>query len=164
MAKEIERKFILSEDWKLNFVHFGAPVLIRQGYLFSGLEKSCRIRMSVRPDITSFHLCVKLGSTALDRDEFEYSISIADGYSLFFSCEKHIEKIRYECMTANRTWHVDVFQGENKGLIIGEIEFGTIDDAKGFDMPSFCKEEVTENSSYLNVNLVEHPFSTWNKQ
>ena len=49
--------------------------------------------------------------------------------------------------------------GENKGLIIAEVELS--DENQNIDVPDWIGEEVTADAKYFNVNLVKAPFNTW---
>ena len=56
-------------------------------------------------------------------------------------------------------FEVDVFQGENQGLIVAEVELSTEDES--FDKPAWIGEEVTGNVKYYNSMLVKSPYSSW---
>lgn len=56
-----------------------------------------------------------------------------------------------------RKWEVDVFHGDNEGLVMAEIELGSEDET--FDRPSWLGKEVTGDHRYYNSMLSEHPFS-----
>jgi CYTH domain-containing protein len=45
-----------------------------------------------------------------------------------------------------------VFEGNLQGLIIAEIELNDINTP--IDLPDWIAEEVTEDPSYLNINLI----------
>ena len=67
----------------------------------------------------------------------------------FSALEKEIEgkrlhKIRHYYPCEGRVAEIDVFQGELKGLVIVEFEFGSADELKKFKMPPFCLADVTE--------------------
>ena len=51
------------------------------------------------------------------------------------------------------------FLGENKGLIVAEVELGNED--QPFEKPDWIGEEVTGDPKYFNSNLVQHPFTKW---
>jgi adenylate cyclase len=54
---------------------------------------------------------------------------------------------------------IDVFEGENKGLVVAEIERQGKDEA--FPVPPWAGKEVSHDPRYYNVSLISHPFSTW---
>jgi len=75
-------------------------------------------------------------------------------------CERPlIEKTRYRIPHEGLTWEVDVFEGDNRGLITAEVELKSEDQA--VSIPDWVGEEVTKDPRYFNANLVAHPFTTW---
>ena len=70
-----------------------------------------------------------------------------------------IEKTRHLVPHGNETWEVDVFSGENLGLIIAEIELGDVD--QKIELPPWIGREVTAQPQYYNSYLVQQPFSSW---
>ena len=57
------------------------------------------------------------------------------------------------------TWEVDEFLGENRGLIVAEIELES--ENQEFARPEWIGREVTDDPRYFNSRLSEHPFSQW---
>ena len=53
----------------------------------------------------------------------------------------------------------DVFKGENKGLVIAEVELKYAD--QKFKTPSWIGIEVTQDRRFRNANLIANPFSKW---
>lgn len=51
--------------------------------------------------------------------------------------------------------YLDVFKGRNEGLRIAEVEFNTVEDAERYVPKKWFDKEVTEDSSYKNINLAE---------
>ena len=75
-------------------------------------------------------------------------------------CESGIiDKIRYEIPLGKHTFEVDVFSGENQGLIIAEVEL-TFEN-EFFEQPNWLGKEVTGDKKYYNSHLSEHPFCSW---
>ena len=56
-------------------------------------------------------------------------------------------------------WEVDEFLGENAGLVVAEIELGSVDEP--FEKPEWIGDEVSGDPRYYNSNLVAHPYSEW---
>lgn len=158
MGKEIERKFLVNEKV--------FPLLIygeeyRQGYFLSlQNEITFRIRTAGNKGI----LTIKNKTVGISRDEFEYSIPIEDAnFMLDNMCNKPlIEKTRYLIQFENNTWEVDVFKGENEGLIFAEIELS--DENETFNVPEWIEEEVTGDLKFYNSSLVRYPFSKWKER
>lgn len=159
MAIEIERKFTLKDDaWR---AHIERSMTIRQGYLVSGMEtdQPSSVRVRISGNKASLNIkSVVLGSA---RHEFEYSIPLDDAeYMLKQLCKPHlIEKTRHIVMYAGRRWEIDVFEGENRGLEIAELELPSVD--SDFELPDWAGEEVTDDLRYYNIYLVDKPYVLW---
>ncbi len=54
---------------------------------------------------------------------------------------------------------VDVFAGENTGLVLAEVELDRAD--QPVDLPPWAGREVTDDPRYLNINLARHPYRLW---
>lgn len=148
MGKEIERKFLV-DPVKWVDIEKGEGKFIVQGYLLNEPDRSIRVRIK---DTDAF-ITIKLGGSDLSRNEFEYTIPLADARSLLERIEKWIEKTRYKILFHGKTWEVDVFHGINEGLLMAEIEIST--EGEQFDTPEWAIKEVTGDSRYYNANLVE---------
>ncbi len=153
MANEIERKFRVDPSWRPD----GEGVRFEQGYLSSHPERAVRVRV----DGTHAKLTIKGTTTGVTRAEFEYDIPLADATAMLRDlCEKpHITKRRHVIMHEGKRWEVDVFEGENAGLVIAELELASEDEP--FARPPWLREEVSDDPRYYNSNLVKSPYSTW---
>ena len=154
MAKEIERKFLVSGSaWRA----LATGTAYRQGYLSTVKERTVRVRTI---DASGF-LTIKGISVGATRVEYEYEIPAADANEMLDDlCEKPIiEKNRYKIPFAGMTWEVDEFFGVNDGLIVAEIEL--TDEAQAFEKPDWIGDEVTGDPRYFNSNLIAKPFTTW---
>lgn len=156
MGREIERKFLV-DPLKWQDVKPTKAINIKQGYLSVDPERSVRIRIK---DKRGF-LTIKSGLKNLTRAEFEYEIPVADAEELIGLCSAKILKKRFEVITGKRLWEVDVFEGENEGLIIAEIELE--DEREEVIVPNWVGKEVTHKPQYYNSMLVQHPFRKWNQ-
>ncbi len=155
MAIEIERKFrILNDEWKSSIVK-STP--FRQGYLGTDKLSSTRIRISNN----SAFLNIKSATLGIFRNEYEYEIPLSDATEMLANlCHKPlIEKTRYYVEHTEHTWEIDVFEGDNKGLIVAEIELQN--EAEIFAKPSWIGAEVSHDQRYYNVCLVSHPYKDW---
>ena len=56
-------------------------------------------------------------------------------------------------------WEIDEFFGENRGLIIAEVELESEDQV--FPKPDWVGEEVTGDPRYYNANLIKNPYTKW---
>jgi adenylate cyclase len=160
MATEIERKFLLAnDDWR---AQADAGTQMRQGYLSSGPANSEQ-KASVRVRIVGEHanLNIKSATLGVTRQEYEYPIPLSDANELLNSLADGplIEKTRYHVGHGKHTWEIDVFAGDNQGLVVAEIELGSEDEQ--FERPTWVGEEVSDDPRYYNVCLVKHPFKDW---
>lgn len=156
MATEIERKYRVQLDkWQLAKVK-AQCIHLSQGYLSLEAERTVRIR--IKEEIAS--LTIKGKTQGISRLEFEYSIPLKDGLALLKICQGSIiEKKRYTLEYDNLTWEVDEFEGDNTGLIVAEVELESED--QSIVLPSWIKEEVSDDVRYYNANLVQYPFKDW---
>lgn len=156
MSYEIERKFLVTDDRWREVADQGEEM--RQGYLAGGTWGSVRVRLSGM----QARLNIKGATVGATRREFEYPIPPEDARMLLDELcgGPLIEKTRFRVRHADHVWEVDVFAGDNAGLIVAEIELDAADEA--FEPPAWVGAEVTDDPRYYNVSLVEHPFIRWN--
>lgn len=155
MALEIERKFLIrNEDWRLAATN---PQRLRQGYLNN--EKLCSVRVRTSEDRA--WLNIKGATVGAQRQEFEYEIPLKEANELLDTlCKKPlIEKVRHHLHVGAHTWEIDVFEGDNAGLVVAEIELDHPDEP--FAKPAWVGEEVTMDVRYYNTSLCRHPFKDW---
>lgn len=156
MANEIERKYLIREEsWKKECKASGVP--IRQGYLSTLKERTVRVRiLGDRAFLT-----VKGITVGATRNEFEYAIPVKDAAEMLdHLCEKPLlEKLRHVVIHQNVAFEVDVFGGENAGLVIAEVELESENQA--VDLPEWIGKEVTSDPRYFNSNLTRNPFGSW---
>jgi CYTH domain-containing protein len=159
MGVEIERKFRVRAGWRPD----GAGEEIAQGYLSSVPERTVRVRLRGGRG----YLTVKGkngGADAARRAEFEYEIPAADARALLALAEPGvIEKER--CLVPavdGHTWEVDIFHGENEGLVVAEIELGAEDEP--FARPDWLADEVTGDARYYNSSLARTPYRLWEER
>ncbi len=154
MATEIERKFLVNgESWRV-----GAEGLAyRQGYLNRDPERTVRVRLAGDAGF----LTVKGRSQGACRTEFEYPIPVADARAMLeaLCLGPIIEKVRYRVPFGGHVWEVDEFGGENRGLVLAELELGAPDE--DFAVPPWVGQEVTGDPRYYNANLAQHPYRRW---
>ena len=154
MAKEIERKFLVTGDgWRT-----GQGSDYRQGYLSTDKERTVRVRIAG----DTAHLTVKGITQGATRAEYEYPIPVADAEIMLdrICLRPLIEKRRYRVEHQGMTWEVDEFHGENAGLVVAEIELQ--DEQQTFTKPPWIGAEVTSDVRFYNANLVAHPYRQWN--
>jgi len=155
VAIEIERKFLVQNDqWR---EHVVSQNRLMQAYLCDLDSATVRVRIS---DDAAF-LTIKSATVGICRSEFEYEIPVQDAESLLELrvSTAIIDKTRYKVKCGNHIWDLDLFHGENHGLVMAEIELGS--EQEQFEMPTWAGEEVSDEPRYFNVNLVETPYSRW---
>lgn len=155
MGIEIERKFLLKNDsWRAE-ADAGTP--FRQGYFAGPQRASIRVRI----EGMSANINIKSAELGIRRLEYEYEIPLEEAEQMLDSlCEKPlIEKTRYHVSYAGFVWEVDVFEGENVGMVVAEIELPS--EETTFDKPEWIGEEVSDDPRYYNVSLVTHPYCNW---
>ena len=153
MPLEIERKFlVVSNDYKLS----AKIVDIRQAYL--SIDKNLAIRARVEGIQASINIKSKKSERV--NHEFEYVIPLDEARSLIrMSPYLVIEKTRHMVKYEGKTWEVDEFHADNKGLTVAEIELDDEDEV--FEKPPWLGKEVTADYRYLNSNLAKKPFASW---
>jgi adenylate cyclase len=157
MPIEIERKFLVNTDvWQP--MGQGEPYV--QGYISSNGERVVRVRVAG----AKAFLCIKSivgGASSIARHEFEYEIPAQDARQLLeLYCKKPlIEKTRHKEMHNGKLWEIDVFHGENDGLVVAEVELGSEDEDVA--LPGFTSREVSTDQRYFNASLQKNPFANW---
>ncbi|MFW2440623.1 MAG: CYTH domain-containing protein [Arenicellales bacterium] len=154
MGIEIERKFLVKKNlWEAS-ANNGAN--FKQAYLSQG--GPCSVR--VRREGNKANLNIKSATLGIVRQEFEYSIPLDEAEELLsLFCDKTVTKKRYKIDYAGKTWEIDVFTGDNDGLIVAEIELDHPDE--DFELPPWAGDEVSGEARYYNTELARHPFCTW---
>lgn len=165
MGKEIEHKYLVTSS---AFKALAQPVYYRQGYIPTLNGMTVRVRIAG----TQGYLTFKDHAVGITRHEFEYPIPAAEAEQLLtLMCDKpQIEKQRYVIPidggqlpdgtpVTGLHWEVDVFMGDNEGLVVAEIEVPTEDTQ--FPLPDWIGQEVTGDRRYYNNSLCKHPFKAW---
>lgn len=154
MPYEIERKFLVrNESWRASA---GSAMSIRQGYLAC---QSTTTRIRIIDGVRAL-LTIKSAVSGIRRLEFEYEIPLQDGAVLLELRERGlIEKQRFRLPWQGLSWEIDVFQGDNHGLVIAEIELPH--EHHAFTKPDWLGPEVTSMLRYSNASLANRPFQSW---
>lgn len=155
MAIEIERKFLVrSDEWK-NQVSNSKRLV--QGYLTCEDRTSVRVRII---DDTSSTLTIKSEGADISRYEFEYPIPISDALTLLEMRVGHLVSKRRNLIPHDGLiWEVDVFEGENAGLVIAEVELSH--EQQQLVLPSWVGKEITYDGRFSNSRLVVRPYRTF---
>jgi len=155
MGKEIERKFLVKGDFK-PFV--SKQTRIVQGYISSVPERTVRVR--IKGD--KGYLTIKgIGNdSGASRFEWEKEVPVNEIEDLLKISEPGvIDKTRYLVKAGPHTFEVDEFYGDNKGLVLAEVELGS--ETEAFEKPAWLGEEVTGDTRFYNSMLMKNPFTRW---
>lgn len=153
---EIERKFLVNS---LDFVK-DARISMRivQGFLNTHPERTVRVRIKKNKGFITVKGLSNTSGTS--RIEWERDIPLDEAEMLLKLCEPGIiDKTRYEVSIGNHIYEIDIFEGDNKGLVIAEIELSSEDEY--FEKPSWLGQEVTGEIKYYNSQLSKHPYNLW---
>ena len=156
MAQEIERKFLVNLDlWQPP----AQGIRIMQCYLVHAEGMTLRLRLT---EDKAF-LTLKGATRGISRSEFEYMIPRQDALDMLkeFPVSASVCKTRYYSQVGNHRWEVDIFEGNNAGLAVAEIELASADET--FEMPEWVTQEVSDDRRYRNAYLAEHPYKDWEK-
>lgn len=156
MPIENERKFLLTNDaWRRDVERSQA---MKQAYL-GGEGVSVRVRIAGE----RAWLNIKQLRIGASRLEFEYPLPGEEAQQLMeLAREGCVEKTRHYLHYADMLWEIDEFEGQNRGLIVAEIELSSVEQA--FDRPPWLGREVTDEECYYNVYLANRPYCTWGEE
>ncbi|HLL22590.1 MAG TPA: CYTH domain-containing protein [Kofleriaceae bacterium] len=155
MANEIERKFRVDPTWHPP----GEGTAFEQGYLNTAPERTVRVRI----EGDRAKLTIKGASAGISRPEFEYDIPLDDARQLLGLCEPSVvTKRRHVVEHAGKEWEVDVFGGDNEGLIVAELELAA--EHETFERPPWLRDEVSDDRRYYNSQLAKNPYRSWDQR
>lgn len=158
VALEIERKFLVKGDFE-NLAKKKLKII--QGYLSLDEERIIRIR--IQDEQAFLTIKGKSNASGLTRSEWEKEIDLKEAKDLLnLAIGNLIEKIRYHIPSGNHLFEVDVFSGENAGLILAELELKS--ENESFTKPEWLGQEVSGDIQYFNSNLVRNPYGQWKKE
>ena len=155
MAHEIERKFLVLSD-RLPPLPQGRRLV--QGYL----SEHPQVRFRVI-DGESVVITVKKTLEARHRLEFEFrrddmnKAEIDDLSSL--ALWPPLTKVRHRLIHEGLLWEVDVYEGENAGLITADVELPSPDYSIEFPQWIDSEGEITGHKRYSNLGLTRQPLS-----
>lgn len=157
---EIERKFLVDEDKLANYsMAFNFGKKLRQGYISDDGNKSVRVRTDGKKGWMTVKSSIEDSFVSRNEVEMEIPLDKANAMLDLF-CPSIISKKRV-CLQLDgpHVWEIDIFEGDNEGLIVAEIELSS--ETENFHIPDFIGKEVTHDKKYLNSNIAKHPYNTW---
>ena len=146
--REIERKFLVEflPPQILHCRHYR----IAQGYL-SDEPGGRHVRLRKKGQ-TAF-LTFKVGRGTA-REEREIKLSPKQFAVLWpATAGRRLRKVRYEVPYKKLTIEVDIYRGNNEGLVVAEVEFPSMESCRKFKAPRWFAREVTGQKRYSNVRL-----------
>jgi CYTH domain-containing protein len=158
MAREIERKFLVRQAaWHPDPAR---GTRYRQGYLSTEPARVVRVRAAGEHG----YLTIKGLTRGIERSEFEYEIPLRDAHAMLDTlCVRPlVEKTRFREEVGGLMWEVDVFDGENAGLVMAEVELPSPDTP--ISAPPWLGDEVSHDERYFNSNLARNPYREWGKR
>ena len=155
---EIERKFLVTSEAFITEAH--SEIKIVQGFLTVDPERTVRVRIKGEKGFLTIK--GKSNEEGTSRFEWENEIPFSEAESLLKLCLPGvIDKIRYEVKLDNHLFEIDIFHGENEGLVLAEVELSSPDEV--FPRPIWLGKEVTGDIRYYNSQLSKQPYKNWNK-
>lgn len=155
MGTEIERKFLVRGDsWRDAVIEQRRIV---QGYIAHTDNATVRVRVAgERATLT-----LKGTSHGISRSEFEYDVPVDDALLMLdeLASGPVIDKVRHIAPVGRHTWEIDVFAGDNDGLVMAEVELAEAEES--FEVPEWAGTEVSDDDRFFNVNLAAHPYRDW---
>jgi CYTH domain-containing protein len=164
MATEIERKFLVRTDWSPADVDGVTAVRLQQGYLLASPKVSVRVRSAGDAAWLTIKGSSTVSKSGLSRLEFEYPIPVEDAEVLLTTlcAQPVIDKTRYSLIEHGMLWTVDVFAGQNAGLVLAEVELEHPN--QPVTLPAWVAEDVSGDGRYSNAYLSKTPFSSWSSE
>jgi len=158
---EIERKFLVHIE-KLPELPKGRR--LTQGYLSFGPKATVRVRTEEAENSSEniAYITIK-GSGLVGRDEFEYNIPFDEAQQLLKLAQAALVTKRRIILPveglSELKWELDIFDGDNAGLVVVEIELP--DENFEFPRPVWLGQDVTEDPAYKNAALARNPYKNW---
>lgn len=155
---EIERKYTVKDTDFISDIYISEKIV--QGYLSIDPERVVRVRVKGNKGFITIK--GKSNSAGTSRLEWEKEIPVDEVMSLIPLCLPGvINKTRYLVPYNQQEFEVDVFYGDNEGLVIAELELNS--EGQRIDLPHWIDMEVTTDKRYYNAYLSLNPYNTWGK-
>ncbi len=143
---EIEKKYLVNLK-EINYENYPCHHL-EQGYL------STNPVVRVRKEDDNYYLTYK-GKGKMVREEYNLPLTEESYHHLKEKSDGAlICKTRYLIPYDKYTIELDVFSGNMTGLVMAEVEFGSVEEADAFVPPSWFIQEVTLDPAYHNSNFI----------
>lgn len=147
-GREIERKFLIKR--LPPSMKRSRRYLIAQGYL-SAETGGRHVRLRKKGKVASLTFKVGRGNA---REEREIRLSPKQFAALWPATRgRRLRKVRYEIPWKKHKIEIDVYRGENNGLVVAEVEFPNQAARRRFKPPAWFGREVTGEKRYSNIRL-----------
>lgn len=155
MALEIERKFLVHKGF---LPRLSDGKLIIQGYLSE--SPSVRFRVIGKEVVLGIKEYYP-GGTRFELETPRKEISAEEIEQLLkLAVSPPISKIRYRVEHDSLIWEIDVYQGDNLGLITVDVELPYPDYHLVFPRWVDVSNEITDNPVFSNINLGRNPLNS----
>lgn len=152
---EIERKYLIKGDFSRNVI---SSIRMEQGYICDMPGRTVRVRIA--GDRGWLTIKGESRDGGVSRFEWEKEIPVEEARQLMeLAVGTRIEKIRYLADYRGQRFEIDVFEGENRGLVVAELELPSPDTP--VEKPSWLGREVTGERRYYNSQLISNPYCRW---
>ena len=166
MGVEIERRFLVSDEaFKSLNLDTKTSKVINQCYISHG-NGVVRVRsiLNVGDDSRQGIVSFKKRVASCKCLEYEYEIPANEARQLMrnFKMEDTFEVSKCRFIKTGKdglVWEIDLFIGDNLGLIVAEVELDSVD--QEIDIPEWVGEEITDENKYANIYLSKKPFNQW---
>ena len=156
MAIEIERKFLVFHEL-LPPLTDGEEII--QGYLSTNPHLRYRLLgerivlnlKKFSPDGSRFELETEKINSSVDERKALLEMSLYPA----------VEKTRYRIGHKELIWELDVYRGDNNGLMTVDVELPALNYFISFPEWVNKSAEITYDSHYFNLNLGKFPFAKW---
>ena len=143
---EIERKFLIKE-LPADLETYPKEHIL-QGYLCK--DPVVRVRTQGERYILTYK-----GVGLMAREEYNLPLNEAAFRHLIEKADgRRIEKTRYKIPDGDYTIELDIFEGEHAPLILAEVEFPSVEEARAYQPPAWLGEDVTSDPGYHNSNMI----------
>ena len=127
----------------------------------SGGRGESLVRVRIKDNAAT--LTIKSRAPDRRRLELEYPIPVLEAEAaIALRRGIVVEKVRYLVPHAGAAWEVDVFAGENEGLVLAEIELRDEHQRIALRL-AWAGPEVTGQAQFYNSALAACPFATWSQ-
>jgi adenylate cyclase len=154
MAIEIERRFLVHPG---RSIWSSKGVRIVQGYIPQTSGGNLRVRIA--GDIACLTIKRWVAPGVRDEHNMPLTVTVASALLRTRCTGGIVEKVRYTLEIGGRAWEVDVFEGDNEGLTIAEIELDYV--GQPFQLPLWVGPEITGDPRYGNSRLARMPYRLW---